>query len=311
MQASANVLEIDTPVFLLNVPFSLAADVPNNIWMEEMDAHSRTIDRNRAISQFFDLYRTISCQAIVYLLPSKSGLQDQVYVSNLGIVLPHLAHPTFIVSRFRSPPRIRESAVGIDFFQLMNFTVIEPPDQGDKGGEALFFEGEADLKRLRDNIYVGGHGLRSSLSAHKWFEREFAMKVIPFHMTHDRLYHLDCCVMPLSHEAAMVCVAATDKKTASAIGKYCEVVDISFDAAVYGATNNLIVKNQLIFSSNIDELTKFDQNYDGEKRRISELEKVATRFKLETVRINLSEYMKSGALLSCMVMNLNYRNYLE
>ncbi|MGK7929426.1 MAG: hypothetical protein AB4290_29995 [Spirulina sp.] len=84
----------DRPCFLMNAPFFVSADVINNqIMMDVLSALSpdeQKIDIDRALSQFHELYSFISRYALVYLLPSYPGLQDQTYVANLGIVLPHL-----------------------------------------------------------------------------------------------------------------------------------------------------------------------------------------------------------------------------
>ena len=73
----------------MNLPLSLSAQIANNAYMENMSPDQRVVDLDRAIAQFLSLYRHIAQHAIVYVLPSSPGLQDQPYVSNLGLVLPH------------------------------------------------------------------------------------------------------------------------------------------------------------------------------------------------------------------------------
>ena len=111
----------------MNVPFSLSSEVPNNIWMNELSPEERIIDRDKALFQFMELYGFLSRHAIVYLLPSYPGLQDQTYVANLGIVLPHTEEKTVVISNYRSEPRRGESDIGREFFKLMNFTIKEAP----------------------------------------------------------------------------------------------------------------------------------------------------------------------------------------
>ena len=96
------------PAFLMSLPLFLSADEPNNVLMEAMSGEERRVDCRKATAQFLDLYRFISARAVVYLLPSRPGLQDQPYVANLGAVLPHTERETVVVSRFRSPPRVGE-----------------------------------------------------------------------------------------------------------------------------------------------------------------------------------------------------------
>ncbi len=161
-----------------------------------MSASERDIRLDRAIAQFLDLYKHIARQAVVYLLPSRPGLQDQTYVSNLGVVLPHCEEDTVIISRFRSQPRVGEAGVGADFFRLMNFAVERPPESVD--AEPVYFEGEADLKHIRGNLYIGAHGMRTSRNALSWAAERFGMQVIPFQITDPYLYHLDCCIFRLT-----------------------------------------------------------------------------------------------------------------
>ncbi len=320
-----NVFDIDLPAFLMNAPFSLSADVPNNIWMEELDSSERLVQCHKAVAQFFELYRTISQFSIVYLLPSTPGLQDQTYVSNLGVVLPHLSECTVVLSRFRTAPRIEEPAIGRTFFEMMNFRIMSPPEHltssalnesddtgaGYEENTEIFFEGEADLKYLVDNVYIGAHGLRSSRSAHRWLSDSFDMKIIPFHIKYERLYHLDCCVMPISPQKTAVCTAAADKSSIEQIEKHVEILDITMDAATYGATNCLVAQDELLYSSNIHELPKLHRRYEGEKAKVVEIEKLSSVLGLEARMFNLSEFDKSGADLSCLIMNLNYKEYLN
>src|SRR5207342_1945136 len=120
---------VNFPVLLMNLPLSLSAQIPNNAYMEEMSPDEREIGLDRAITQFLSLYQHVAQHAVVYLLPSTPGLQDQPYVSNLGLVLPHCEQDTVIVSRFRSTPRIGEERIGAEFFKLMNFTIEHPPEK--------------------------------------------------------------------------------------------------------------------------------------------------------------------------------------
>ena len=73
-----NPTALSKPAYLMNVPFSLSAEVPNNVWMSEIKDEMRRIDINKAINQFLQLYHFITADALVYLLPTPrvEGLQD-------------------------------------------------------------------------------------------------------------------------------------------------------------------------------------------------------------------------------------------
>ena len=201
--------QLNFPVLLMNVPLSLSAQIPNNAYMHDLSPSEREICHDRAVSQFQSLYKHITQHAMVYLLPSTPGFQDQPYVSNLGAVLPHCEEDTVLISRFRSAPRIGEERTGADFFKLMHFTVERPPETFE--AESVYFEGEADLKHIRGNVYIGAHGMRTSRNALAWASERFGMEIVPFRVTNPYLYHLDCCVLRIDEEAVLLCTAIADR----------------------------------------------------------------------------------------------------
>jgi N-dimethylarginine dimethylaminohydrolase len=103
----------------------------------------------------------------------------------------------------------------------------------------------------------------------------------------------------------MVCTELYDKKELAEISKYTNIVDIDVEDSMYGMANSVRLGNMILCASNISELKKSDEFYEGEKHKISSLEKICSNEGMEPVIFNLSEYMKSGAMLSCMVMHLN------
>ena len=246
--------QLTFPVLLINLPLSLSAQIPNNAYMEDMRPSDREICLDRAIEQFLSLYRHIAQCALVYLLPSTPGFQDQPYVSNLGLVLPHCEEDTVIISRFRSAPRIGEDRIGADFFKLMNFAVVQPPATFE--GEPLYFEGEADLKYIKGNLYIGAHGMRTSRNALTWAAERFEMEIIPFRITNRYLYHLDCCFLRIARQAVMLCTALADRMCVRAIEQHCEIIDVSVAHARAGITNSLLLPGEVLCDSPIAELRK-------------------------------------------------------
>lgn len=299
------------PAFILNAPFSMSSAEPNNIWMEDLldgPEEDRVVDLPRALDQWMNLYNYIASQALVYVLPSVAGLQDQVYVANLGIVLPHLNNKevaTAVISNYRSEPRYEEAPVGVDFLKSLGFEVHHAPKH---------FEGEADLKYIKDNVYVGAHGMRTSLNTLEWFEKEFDMEVIKVEMTDPRLYHLDCLFFPLSNDSAMACTALLSKACIKQMEKHFRIVDVPLELASNGVVNNLRLGRVILSYSEIDELDpngnlEDKQDYKEEKEAIHFLETVAYNEGFDLKLFNLSEFTKSGAMLSCCVMRLNYLEY--
>lgn len=298
-----NPTQLERPAFLLNFPFSYSTECPNNPWMQDLSADRRQPDFKRATIQFLELYRTICAEALVYLLPTPRGakLQDLMYTANLGIVLEHLpGRNTVVISNFMSEPRRGEAEIGIAFFRAMGYEVHVPQTK---------FEGEAELKRLYDNLYVGGYGIRSERETYDWMERTFDMRVIKVRETEPYLYHLDCTVFPITNENTLVCTELFERNEVQEIEKVTNVIDVSVDECFSGICNSVRLPKMVLNSSHIHDLKVGTEDYQHEVQKNRKLEDIAANLALEVSYFNLSEYHKSGALLSCMVMHLNRHPY--
>ena len=82
--------QLNVASYVMNFPFTLDTSSPNNIWMQELSPEELIVNKPKAYRQFMDVYNFLSAGALVYLLPSKGNYQDQVYIANLGLYLPHL-----------------------------------------------------------------------------------------------------------------------------------------------------------------------------------------------------------------------------
>lgn len=290
--------DIDRPVLLLSPPLGLSTDIPNNAWMEKMSPEDRKVNLPRALEEFHGFVNKLSKDALVFLLPPYPGLQDLVYVANLGLVPTH-APETVILSNFKSEPRRGEDIIGANFLSQLGYRVIKAP---------YYFEGEADFKHIRDNVYVGAHGMRTSIKFLKWFEETFDAHVIPFEMTDPLCYHLDGCVLPLREDKVAVCVDVVGANTIKEIEKFAEIIPISQIDAQSGALNSVLVSNKIYSDTIIDSLSKYTERYDRELSKIKAVEKMAKFANFDPNFVYMSEFEKSGAALSCLVMNLNWKN---
>lgn len=290
------------PSFLVNAPFSFSTLVPNNIWMEEMADDERAPDMKESFRGFNRLYQNLASKSLTYILPThkNSTLQDLVFVANLGIVLTHLGD-VVVISNYTSEPRKDETEVGVQFFESLGYEVHVSPHR---------FEGEADLKHLYGNVYIGGHGLRSELETYKWMEEKFNMKVIPLKMNNQHLYHLDCSVFPVTSTKTMVCTELYQAEELENLRKYTEIIDVPLGPAMDGVCNSVRVGDTLLGGSSINQLTKKDTRYATEMAKIDFLKSVGRENRLKVKFIDIGEFEKGGAQLSCMVMHLNRNSYL-
>jgi N-dimethylarginine dimethylaminohydrolase len=294
---------LERPAFLMSCPFSYSTECPNNVWMHELPDEERKVDRTRAMSQFAQVYRHMAADAFVFLLPTPKGctLQDLVFTANLGVVLEHVpTRDVVILSNYTSTPRVGETEVGNQFFRAMGYTTVVAPYK---------FEGEAEVKHLHDNVYVGGYGIRSDRKVYDWMEKEFAMEIVKVRETDEYLYHLDCSVFPLTTADTLVCTELFERAEIDQLEQVTNIIDVSADACYSGICNSVRHHNSILNSSHIHSLRAGSEEYFEELRKNRELEDIAVKLGLEVSYFNLSEYHKGGALLSCMVMHLNRQSY--
>lgn len=286
--------------FLLCPPFNTTSDSPNNPWMKDLPVGERKIDTKKAYKQWSDVYSFLAGDSIVYLLPAQKGLQDQVYVANLGIVLPHKKENIAVISNFTSAPRINEAKHGIEFFTNMGYQVHQTENK---------FEGEADLKYLKDNVYVGGYGIRSEKETYDWFEKHFDMKVIKVKMEDEYLYHFDCMFTPLNTDNVACVTSKMTRSELRQIEKYAEVHDVDENDAMNGMCNSVVFSRTFITHSNLPSLKTSDETYDEEKHKVESINKLCEKLGFEPLYFDISEFTKSGALMSCLIMHLSYTDF--
>jgi N-dimethylarginine dimethylaminohydrolase len=299
---------IKKPIFLMSPPFKFNAEVPNNYWMQQLSKDKRKVDQSKAIDQWHRLYNELSKSAIIYLLPTAGmdgklkPLQDQVFVANIGCVLPHDWN-TIFVANFRSPPRRGETEPALNFFKnLAHHKEIIVPR-----GKNIFFEGEADLKPIygSKNVFMGAYGQRTSLPTLKWFQDNHNIKIIPI-KTNPKAYHLDCIVFPIDKEKVVVIEHMISPKILQKIGKYADIIPITDkEVSEVGITNCIRSGKTVICGVAMDDMSPKHEQYKNEKKKADILEKITSKLGLNLVLLPLSEFRIGGGDCSCLVMRLN------
>lgn len=284
---------------LLCPPKFMSAEIANNKWMRKMDEADRKVNIDKAMAQFHQFYSLFAQDAVVYLLPPKDGLQDQVYITNGGMVLPHL-YKTVILSKFKGEGRAGEEIELAKFMEMMNYQMYYSP---------YFFEGEAELKWLRDNIYVGGYGQRSDIRAHQWMEQEFGCQIIKLKETDELRYHLDCNIFCLSRECILFAKDQVQPTELKQMESVAECIPISRKSSQWSLTNSIRIGSIVYNGTDISELKRDEEGYSDEKKKNDELEKICRDKGLSLVFVNMSEFSKSGAALSCCILHLTRVGY--
>jgi N-dimethylarginine dimethylaminohydrolase len=277
----------------------MAAGVANNQWMKDLTAEQRSVNSTKAKNQFFDLYSLLTDECLVYLIPPRPSLQDQIYTSNAGAVLPH-CDKVFIKSNFRAEARTGEEVEAAALLERLGYECVDSP---------YYFEGEAELKWLRDNIYIGGHGTRSSLKALEWLSEKFDARIIPVEEKDPYLYHLDCSIFPLSSDLVLAYTAGIPRAALREMERYAAIIPVTKAQAYAGATNSVRLGYTVYNDSCISELPSrhpWFPTLREEQTKNKFLETVCRNYGLELTFVNMSETLKSGALLSCCILHLAY-----
>lgn len=269
---------LDTPAYLMNFPFTVSSSSPNNPLMS-----GKPYNHKRANSQFMKLYNAIAKEALVYILPSEDDYQDLPFVANIGCYLPHLKNPTILVANFKSPPRQGEDIIGKKFFRSMNYKVDQPPN---------YWEGEADLKYIKDNLFIAGYGIRSELKAYNWMKDKYGMDIVTIKMEDPKLYHFDCLFFPLTATKALVTTSVVSKDDIKRIEKHVEIVNVPKEYNHDGWTNRIRLRNKILYNK---------MNTGSDRA----FEALMGKHSFSAVGFDLDEFDKSGADLSCMIMHLN------
>lgn len=289
--------QLKIPTYLMNFPFSMRTDVPNNVFMK---ANREPLDKDRAYAQWLKLYQFIASQAFVQNLPSKRNFQDLPYVANIGIYLPHDDKQIFVLSNYTSEPRIGEELVAKELFEMMDYQCYKSPFK---------FEGEAEMKWLNGNNYVVGWGIRTEEKFCDWVTEKFGCNIIKVHTTSEEQYHLDCSIFPLTSEKTLVFVKNYNRDELKAIEKYTEIIPVPENIYDSDPTNCVRMYNMVLGTNQLSGMKKSDRMYMIESNKIAFLEKVCAENGLELVTFNMSEFEKAGAALSCNVLNLNFWSY--
>jgi N-dimethylarginine dimethylaminohydrolase len=303
-----NPTQLDRPALLLNFPFSDSTGNPNNAWMKELRPRQQQPDHRRAAIQLLGLYRSLCAEAVVYLLPTPRAmkLQDSVLTAHLGIVLEHVPQRnTVVISNFTSEPHRGETEIGVRFFRDMGYDVLVAP---------ATFKGEAELKHIHDHNYLGGGGTRSEKESYDWMERTFDMRIVRLRLLDPYLYHLDCVIFPITKENTLVCTELLERSEIAEIEKVTNIVPVSAEACYSGICNSVRLPTTVLNASHVHELKAGTEGYAQEVAKNRALEDIAANLALEVAYVNLSEYHKTEALLSCMVLHLNryaYRTVLK
>lgn len=270
--------------FVMCPPKYLSTRIPNNKFME-----GQKIDVPRAMAQFTRAVRVIeSLGTEVLQIPPVKEAQDQVYTANIGISID----PYIILSKYKSPGRQVEVKPAREFFEKMGYECLESP---------YFWEGRADTIKFKDGIYIGGIGQSSDPEAYQWIEDTTGVRIVQIRETDLGLFHCDCVVFKIDDENLLVNIEGTDAKGLRRLERLANVIEVPKGLAETGITNAVKIPNQPIVLSGT-----FKPETPKHREAMDALNLLFDKFGMTVVLLDCDEFDKSGADLSCCVMDLDF-----
>jgi len=295
--------DINMPVFVMCPPIYAEFQVANNVWMEQLASENGgqvEINVDRFMYEWHLLFNALSQEGVVMTLPPVNGLQDEVFV-NCFAFLPHIKEPRVcVISRFRAKGRQGEEKVAYDFLTQCGYVCYQPP-------EGFYWEGEACLKFLRDNIYLSTYGVRNTIEALEWIESNFDCQVIKVCEETPELYHSDCLVFPITPYDVLVAVKHTNKTELKKLENVANVIPIEDEGLLEVGIMNCVSVGYTVYCGDNDLAYQGDKELlDLEKRKREIICQIAGDLGMEVVFIPFTEALKMGGMLSCCVTRLNY-----
>jgi hypothetical protein len=83
------------------------------------------------------------------------------------------------------------------------------------------------------------------------------------------------------------------------------VIDIPYELGKLGTTNSVRINNMILSASPIADMERDNKYFEAENNRVNFMSGILSKLGVEPIFINLSEFDKSGASLSCFLMHLN------
>lgn len=271
--------------FVMCPPKYISADKPNNVFMKQ----GEKIDVSRAMAQYGRITRLIRAFGVPVLeIPPQPGAQDQLYTANIAVAI----EPYIVLANYKAQGRSIEEAPARKYFEGLGYQVIQPPG---------FFEGEADLKKWKDNIFFGGWGKFTDPTTLDWIERQTGCQIIRIHETSNELYHLDCSLSVLDPETFLVNPAGMDAASFKELDKRANVIRVPADVMSTGVTNVVQIPGKKILLSGMffPEVKKYQKSMEWMLQTCDDLG-------YTVLFLDIDEPDKSGADISCMVMHLDF-----
>ncbi len=272
------------PALVMAPPTYLSTAVSNNVFM----AHEH-VDKPRAMMQWTRIKTVLEAFGRrVGVIPAAPGNQDQAYTANVAAAV----NPFIVLARYSAPGRAGEVPPAYAFFRAQGYRCVQPP---------FAFEGEADFKRVTDDLYVGGYGQFSDPKAGQWIAQQCGVQVVPVEEISAKLYHLDCSLMVLEPGRFLAAEEGLSKPSLDALAKVGEVLLIPKGFAETGVTNGIVLREKHIYLTGT-----FQQEVPAYRKALEWLQDFMAGIGYAVVPVDTDAFQPSAADLSCCVCHVPF-----
>jgi N-dimethylarginine dimethylaminohydrolase len=260
---------------LLVDPNNFQLETSINPWMN-VDVE---VDPDKMKEQWINIkdeLENLNCN--VEVLPSQKNLPDMVFAANAGMVYKEVS----VISSFRDKSRKGEEDHFYNWFKK-TFPKVEKIK-----GSKNFWEGQACSVIWDTNAIFSISSRANEESAKQlikiWSLEQYDYRLIelidPF------FYHLDVCFCLINDDTAMLCPMAFKQADYEWISsKFSNIINVTYDDALNFSCNACVIENNILLNDNIS----------------SDLENKLKQFELNLIKINVSEFIKSGGGVKCLI----------
>ncbi len=172
------------PTYLMCPPQWYDVDYVINPWMAG-NLHRPL--RDRAFTQWRQLYDALRAHADIRVLHAERGCPDMTFIAHTALV----QHGIAAVSSFAHAQRQPEEAHLRQWLEETGFLIWETPRE-----TAFEGEGDAIFDESGQRLWAA-HGVRTCERSHNHLAAAWHVPVESLHLVDPRFYHLDTCFTPL------------------------------------------------------------------------------------------------------------------
>lgn len=236
-------------------------------------------DHAKARRQWNRLYQFIqNSGSEISLIEPAEGLPDMVFTANAALVY----EDKVILSRFRHSERQGEERYFANWFSQQGYKCYNLPD-------GISFEGEGDTVYYRD-ILLLAHGFRTDIASHPCIESIVGREYKSLKLIDPHFYHLDTCLLFIEPIDLLIYYpGAFHPESVKEIEDLpSKILRLSEGDAKSFVCNSIWAGCNLLSYKCPDSLAAKLRGYG-----------------LNIITLDISEFMKSGGSVRCMVLHLS------